>query len=1413
MATNLGNLAATASLNIDPFQQSTRVLETQMRSIDRALKSSETAFKNNSKNIAAQKNQYTLTGKQIQVYTAQLDKQKEKYEGLRAEIGDVNKATADQKTQLLAAESAVNKTAGQIESLTGKYNALAKEIAVSESNWTKSGKVLEDIGIKTSKVGESLSSVGTKMTMGVTVPIVAGVTAITKAAMDWESSFAGVKKTNDEIVDSNGKVVYSYDDLESGLRNLSKQLPSSHAEIASVAEAAGQLGIQTDNVVEFTKVMIDLGESTNLGAETAATELARFANITQMSQDKFSNLGSSIVDLGNNFATTESEISAMALRLAGAGSQIGMSEGDILGFAAALSSVGIEAEAGGSAFSKVMVNMQLAVENGIGAFDELKAMASDGGLSFEQLVKAVQDGGDEIKSAASKMGISTTSLKSLYKEADTAAMSLIQFSDVAGVTNAEFANMFESDPASAIMAFVEGLSKAEEQGTSAISVLDNMGITEVRLRDSLLRAANASGVFAGAVEMGNDAFSENTALAEEAGKRYETVESQLGMLKNEIVDVAIEFGGPFLQALREGVQTAKPFISTMADLAKKFSEANPETQQAIMKYIGLGAALGPATKLMGGFLKVTGGGLTAVGKFNQWVGKAATGSTLFGTAAANAAGSGGVGAMVTALGSGGLAGAMPAIIGAGGLLAVGYGAWKLFGEEAWNSAQRVKTWGTDVGKTTGETLGSIRSDTQEASGQFSLLEQGFSTDTGKIVGNFEKIGATIENELTEQINAFKESLGMLPEEMRDAAEEIVNSGVEKREAALATVEENNQRILDIKKKYVDEDGKVTIQGAKMIQDLMRQSTQEYLNITVEDAEARKSVMAALNGDVETASQEQAQTWLQTLGKQRQETKQTYTQQLEDYKKYLDDKGILNTDEGQQLVELFEKARDQSTQSIDAQMAIIAEKYPELAEQIFLANGQLISGMGDAGEAAKKSNQDIIKNAQDLSNQLAANAKKNADVLAWTADESTKAGEAWNSLQLVDKEGKIKTNANEIVTEATKDAQTWNDIKLLVHDADLDSNAKDVIGEAAIANGWWDGMAWGDKEAVLQDEFSITMYKALEDAGKWSEMSFEEKKAFLYSNTPEVMAETMLKLGLWEEFQPGIKTLNAENYNLLNALSFSESALNEYNSVDPDFKELLASDPATITYDQSKQMLEEYNNLSPELKTLLGQNTNMVAVVTAAQRKIEDYNNRYTPGVKHLNATSDTSAVDYMRSQINSIPNYTEKRVAVVYEGRNTGQYATNATGNPYFEGGLTWLGDGGKAEPYLTPQGQFGISPADWTMYDLPRGTKIWPSVQKLMDSLPRYANGTKFDDTNISKIGNLFSSNKSLTTNDTSTSIKIDKVISLLISILNKEYSLNFNGTVQLENGQRVGKWLMPVIERELAKKERVGKTARGER
>ncbi|RNA50206.1 phage tail tape measure protein [Enterococcus faecalis] len=484
---------------------------------------------------------------------------------------------------------------GAVSSLK-KLNSNASDIP---SNLNTVNGAMKSFGDKTASIGQSIEKVGGSMTKGITLPIAGAVGAVTTAAVKWESSFTGVKKTNDEMVDSNGKVIYSYDDLEKGLRDLAKELPTSHEEIAKVAEAAGQLGIKTDKVVGFTKTMIDMGESTNMSADTAATSLARFANITQMSQDKFSNLGSAIVDLGNNLATTESEITEMGLRLAGAGKQIGMTEGDIVGFAAALSSVGIEAEAGGSAFSRLMVQMQLATETGVEAFAPLKQAVAEQGVSWESFVHAVNWGGKELTAVSKQMGIPTSELKKMYKEASKASGSLEDFANVTGRTSEEFAQLFKSNPSQALIEFIQGLKDSEKHGISAIKVLDDMGITEVRLRDSLLRAANASDVFEGAVKRGNEAFNENTALAEEAGKRYGTTESQLKILRGQLNDVAITFGGPLVAALNSAISAAKPMIEALANMAEAFASADPKTQEFILKMAALAASAGPVLKVFG----------------------------------------------------------------------------------------------------------------------------------------------------------------------------------------------------------------------------------------------------------------------------------------------------------------------------------------------------------------------------------------------------------------------------------------------------------------------------------------------------------------------------------------------------------------------------------------------------------------------------------------------------------------------------------------------------------------------------------------------------------------------------------------------------------------------------------------------
>lgn len=370
--------------------------------------------------------------------------------------------------------------------------------------------------------------------------VAAGAIATIKAAADYESAFAGVRKTIDATEQE-------YSELSTSIRKMSKEIPSSAAEIAKVAEVAGQLGIQKENIIGFTRTVIDLGNATNLVGEEGAMEMARFANIVSMNQKDFSRLGSTIVDLGNKTATTERDIMSMGMRLAGAGKQVGLTVPQIMGLAATLSSLGVEAEMGGSAFSRLMVKMNLAAETG----DKADRILKKTGMNLRELQMMASHNTKGFGKLAKSLGYT----KEEFRNFIDASAALKAFSSVTGKTSAEFKKAFKDDAAGAIATFIGGLGKSQKQGKSAIKVLDDMGITEVRLRDAILRASNAEGMMAKTLKISSEAWDENKALSEEAAKRYQTFESQSKILKNTLTDMGISIGSRVLPKLNDLVRS------------------------------------------------------------------------------------------------------------------------------------------------------------------------------------------------------------------------------------------------------------------------------------------------------------------------------------------------------------------------------------------------------------------------------------------------------------------------------------------------------------------------------------------------------------------------------------------------------------------------------------------------------------------------------------------------------------------------------------------------------------------------------------------------------------------------------------------------------------------------------------------
>lgn len=482
----------------------------------------------------------------VEATRKRLEMLRQQYDNIQREMEETGNESADMKNKLLAKQLQIDKTSASLEKQTAKLNELSgalEEAGVNTDDLSHSSEQLAGkIDTLKKKQGEAADKA---MTFGdkagqafnqVHEAIVAAGIAVAlkeiyeyfascaQASMDLESAITGVAKTTD-LTDEELAA------MSDSIKALSTEIPATTEEIAAVAEAAGQLGIQKDALLDFTEIMTMLGTATNMTADEAATALARFANITGMATDNYGRLGSVIVDLGNNFATTESEIVAMGTRLASAGKLAGLTEPEIMALAAAMSSVGIEAEAGGTAMTQTL----------------------------NAIEKAVAKGGDDLS----------------------------EFARIAGMSSEEFSSAWKNDAMSALTSFIGGLGKLDEQGESTVLVLEDLGLTGIRQSNMLKALGLAADQMTGAVNTANTAWQQNTALTNEANKRYATAQSRLTMMQNAYNNLKVAIGDAYTPALSEAYGVGTKVLNEIT----KFVQANPGVVAAIT---GLFTALGAA---------------------------------------------------------------------------------------------------------------------------------------------------------------------------------------------------------------------------------------------------------------------------------------------------------------------------------------------------------------------------------------------------------------------------------------------------------------------------------------------------------------------------------------------------------------------------------------------------------------------------------------------------------------------------------------------------------------------------------------------------------------------------------------------------------------------------------------------------
>lgn len=1226
-------------------------------------------------------------------------------------------------------------TAAKVSELQGRLQGLATEMSV----FTRMGSAMTNFGNTLQAVGGKMTGLGNTMTVGVTAPIVAGVGAVVKSAMSWESAFAGVKKTNDEVVDSTGNVVYSYADLENGLRGLAAQLPASHQEIAGVAEAAGQLGIKSQDVVSFTKTMIDMGESTNLSAEDAASAIAKIANITGLTSDEYQRFGSSVVALGNNFATTESDIVSMANRLAASGTLAGLTNQEILGLATAMSSVGIEAEAGGTAMTQTLS----AIESAVAA------------------------GGEDLQ----------------------------KFATVAGESAQEFADKWKNHPIEAIQDFIRGLGKLDEKGESATMVLDDMQLSGVRQSNMLKSLALAADTMTGAVDLSNRAWSENTALTNEASTRYETTESKLKMLKNQVVDMAIDFGGPFVDALKNGLEASKPLVQMLSDMAKKFNELSPAQQQHIMKWLAIAAAAGPALSILGKLTTGLGSMFRVFGSVNSGIGKLITG--FGGMSKGSGLANSGVGELTTGLGGmskgfglansliGKLSGKLAPI--AADLAGVGTAAGGLVGWTAAlagglvvlaNAKQHATEQAQKYGATlSGETKGALdQFGTAVTNAQIAMTN--FETGAVQSADGVKTAVSDMMKQITQGAEDSKARIGELAQKFGFTPEQVAAAKA-KQDQIVSNAQAMTDQITAIYERHNGDVSKLTTTEKTIVENNMKQLCEARVKELNLGKSKEKAVLSTFNGEIGKMTMAQLKDSSKALQTAMKEEQKAYKDQRSGLKESLE-QGIIDQQEyNTRMAALKEQHK--------ATMSEFGQALVKIAQEQDAQSGQF----GVYAEKIRRVLADYDMSFEELSQHALDSANKigqhTAMIGTYTSDMSADARNAtdqWNALTLDPLTGELKTNAVQEVTKALTAENGWNNMEFILKNANVNSNARVEVADALQKLGEWDKTTPEQKELLFQNDKGLLAIYQSKD-----------------------------QLDIWNGMPTNVKELLCEDKNFTSNAERAKEMLNKWNSATPDQKDLIAHNKTAGDVSAAISMIYSV----PDSKnTDLTATDNTGGSTASAQGKINNVNQKSVPGILasdltggatgsaqgKINNVNQKSVPGILASDLTGGPTGSAKAKIASVHGKTvhisavdrasgiisgikgwidslhdkvinvTTRHTKNEKGTNFHPGGLALVNDqkGGTYRELVTlPDGTSFIPKDRNVMLPLPRGSKVLPA-NKTKQLFPRYANGIGFENTRVAdvarRIGNLQGNSDVavIQNGDSDTHRMIGKIIDLII-------------------------------------------------
>ncbi|MCT3532242.1 phage tail tape measure protein [Latilactobacillus curvatus] len=1034
MAGSLGHISGTVSLDINPFKQSTRVLQQQIKATGNAVRAQETAFKSSGKSINDLKTNYATMGKQLKQYNALLVQQKGQFESYKSSIKDVNGATDEQKNKLSRLENEYNKTAASTSRLEAKMQATARAIAIQESGWTKAGEKLTKFGNATTTAGEKLTSLGRKATIGITTPIVGGFTAAAKSAIDFNSQIsaigplltnggkitASVRSELDQMSSSSKKWAMQFGvstgAINDGMTEMVKRGYTAQQTMGAMPAVLNAAKASGDDFNDVMHVSTSVLEQFGLKTESTTGMLKNTSRVTDSLTYVANATAAGFQDMGEAMTYVGPSAHAAGISLEETAAAIGI-----------MSNKGIEGSVAGTALRGALTRLMKPSKQNVAGFKAMGVSVEDfkkGTLTLPEII-------DKIKN------------------------------NTAGWTDQQRAS-------SIAMAF-------GTEAQAGMNALISSGGDE--LRKYTKGAKDSAGTTKKIADQLND-----------------TQAAKVARFKESIHVLGIEFGEKLLPTLT-------PLIEKATDMVQAFSNMDSATQQSIIKWALFAAAIGPVSGVLGNVLKVTGSVSSGLGGLFTMLGR------VSGTSKVAESGIEGAGTALTSAGKGagsfssGLSLLNPYVLGTIAVVGAGVAVWELWGKKAVESADRTSRWGTDVSDSADKSLTKMQGFSTQASAALEGFNGKTKTTTKQVASNFSDMYEQMVTDSKNSIKKMEDDINDLPGFAKKDAQANVLQRKKANAKILADARKQNELIQAVLKKHNGDVSKLTDDERTIVLNGRTRMNADEVKLLQISGKAKKSVIAALNGDIDTMNHQQRGKAIDDLTSQFRSEEKTYQKQAAKIKKAYSDNTISAKQYGAYMKQL-KAEHNASTESMVASVFKLAKANGESKDQIT----QDLLNFGYTYEQAAK----IVKTqSQDMSKSTGIVAADTANMSKKTA----KANEQWNKLIFDPKTGKVKTNAQEEVNKAAQSQKGWNQLTYDLKHANLSSNAKLMIGEVALANGKWDDLTWKEQQAIVAVKGNKKMADIIQQFGIWDQFTLEQKEAILHGDASPI-ANLLLKGGQW-----------------------------------------------------------------------------------------------------------------------------------------------------------------------------------------------------------------------------------------------------------------------------------------------------------